>query len=322
MKLYLNGETALRYLEPARTEAGVWGETDRLTDVLLCAPSQLKPVPCCSVTRESLRKGFTGSPARAVEQHRALCEALAQHGVRCHFVPPAPGLPDLCFTRDALATTPWGLVGLSPATDHRRLEVDHLLAFAEGCSAGGAGRIEHGHIEGGDICIAREGLLIIGVSGERTDERGARAFAQRFRDAGWDVLLCDFDPHFLHLDTIFCMINPHLALACVDVLDDDFLAALACRGIDLLPVTYKESRKLGCNILSVDGASVIAGAATPRVAATMRDAGIAVTEVDVSELAACGGGVHCLTMPLRRAPTLAASLGEPRMQRERLLEDS
>jgi N-dimethylarginine dimethylaminohydrolase len=308
MKLYLNGEIALRYMEPHRVQVGAWSETDRLTDVLLCAPSHLQPVPCCSVTRESIRKGFTTSTATALQQHRDLCDLLLSNGVQCHFVPPAPDMPDLCFTRDVAAATPWGLVALNPAMAHRQQEVERVLAFAGG-SAPAVSRISQGHIEGGDICVARSGLLIVGVSGERTDQAGADAFAQPFHHAGWDVLFCPFDPHFLHLDTVFCMIGPRLALACADVLDDGFLAALARRGIEVLPVTYKESRKLGCNILSLDGRSVVANAATPRVSRMMRDAGVIVHEIEIGELSACGGGVHCLTMPLRRERLAIAQAG-------------
>jgi len=303
MKLYLNGETALRYHEPHRVQVGAWGETDRLTDVLLCAPSYLTPVPCCSVTRESIRNGFSTSTDKALAQHRVLCELLSHSGVRCHFVPPAPDMPDLCFTRDVAVATPWGLVALNPAIPHRQREVERILAFASGCSASAISRIAKGHIEGGDVCVARAGLLIVGVSGERTDRAGAEAFARPFRGAGWDILFCPFDPHFLHLDTIFCMIGPRLALGCSDVLDDGFLAECARHGIEILPVSYKEARRLGCNILSLDGRSVVANAAAPRVSRLMRDAGLTVHEIEIDELSACGGGIHCLTMPLRRERT-------------------
>ena len=60
----------------------VMSETDRLTDVLLCRPAFLEPVPCCSVTRESLRDGFTTSVALALAQHQALQAALERQGVR------------------------------------------------------------------------------------------------------------------------------------------------------------------------------------------------------------------------------------------------
>ena len=49
-----------------------------------------------------------------------------------------------------------------------------------------------------------------------------------------------------------------------------------------------------------DGQRIIAGAGTPRVSAMMRDAGFTVTETNLDQFTACGGGVHCLTMPLLR----------------------
>lgn len=282
--------------------ASVSSETDPLASVILCPPTFLSPVPCCSVTRERLRDGFATSTPVALRQHAALADVLARCGVSCHMLPPQPDLADLCFTRDIAVSTPWGMVALNPALPHRRREADHIARCAAQWTGQPVTRVDGGTIEGGDVCIVRPGLLILGVSGERTDEAGASAFAARFEADGWDVLRYRYDPHFLHLDTIFCMLDRHTALACTDVLDDAFLAALAERGIRVLPVTYKEARRLGCNILSIDGHRVLSGASTPRVAAAMRAAGFAVTEVDIDQFAACGGGIHCLTMPLARTP--------------------
>ena len=294
-------------MSEARASGRAHGEAEPLTDVVLCAPSYLEPVPCCSVTRESLRKGFTTSRATAAAQHQALRRVLGANGVVCHDLPPVPGMPDLAFTRDVAVATPWGLVALNPALEHRAIEVDHFAAWARQHADGPVTRIDAGRIEGGDVCIARQGLLIVGVSGARTDELGAEAFSAPFRADGWDVLVYHFDPHFLHLDTMFCMVDPTRALACVDALDDRFLAEVARRGIELLPVSYKESRRLGCNVLSLDGRRVIAGGATPRVSAMLRGAGFEVCEVELDQFQACGGGVHCLTMPLARRPAAAVS---------------
>ena len=177
--------------------------------------------------------------------HRALRQVLERHGVACRMAPPAAAMPDLCFTRDAAVTTPWGLVLLNPALPHRAAEVDHLAAAADRCGLPPVARISAGTIEGGDVCIVRPGLAIIGCSGERTTPAGAAELAGMFRRRGWEVLVHLYDPHFLHLDTIFCMLDEGHALACVDVLDDGFLAAVAARGITLLPVTYKEARRRG-----------------------------------------------------------------------------
>jgi N-dimethylarginine dimethylaminohydrolase len=289
-----------------RPHAAAWqvrGETERLTDVLLCPPAFLEPVPCCSVTREQVRDGFEVSPAIAMAQHAQLRAALEAQGVTCHIAPAVAGMPDMCFTRDVAVTTPWGLAALNPALTHRRVEVDRLLQAASGLGITPAMRISAGTIEGGDVCVARPGLLILGCSGERTNIAGAQEFAAPFRRSGWDVLIYEYDPHFLHLDTIFCMLDAHHALACTDVLSDGFLADLAARDIRVVPATYKEARALGCNVLSLDGDAILMSKGQPRIGAALTRAGFAPIEVDISQLSACGGGVHCLTMPLARSGT-------------------
>ncbi|RVT90368.1 dimethylarginine dimethylaminohydrolase family protein [Sphingomonas crocodyli] len=278
----------------------VRSETDRLTDVLLCRPAFLEPVPCCSVTQESLRDGFETSVPLALRQHRALQSALERGGVRCHFIRPDPAMPDMCFTRDALVTTPWGLLALRPATGHRRREADLALVAARRMGALLAGRVNGGTAEGGDIAIVREGLVIIGCSGERTNAQGAAEIADIFRARRWDVIIYPFDPHFLHLDTQFAMVDDGLAVACTDVLSDDFLAQLARHGIETIPVTYKEARGLGCNLLSLGGRRLIASADNERVTALLRSRGYTVDTLELDQFTRCGGGVHCLTMPLAR----------------------
>jgi len=280
----------------------VMSETDRLTDVLLCRPAFLEPVPCCSVTRESLRDGFTTSVAVALTQHQALQVALERQGVRCHFVAPDPAMPDMCFTRDALLTTPWGLLALRPAATHRQAEADQALAALRGLGAPLAARVRRGTAEGGDIAIVRKGLVIVGCSGERTDDDGADNVAEIFRAQGWEVLIYRFDPHFLHLDTQFAMVGDGLALACTDVLSEDFLVTLKRHGIETISVSYKEARALGCNVLALGERRVLASADNERVNALIRARGYAIETVEIDQFTRCGGGVHCLTMPLARAP--------------------
>lgn len=277
----------------------VVSETDCLTDVILCAPHHLAPVPCCAVTRDNVEKGFVTETDEALRQHAALVSMLQGGGIRCHMLIPSPDLPDMCFTRDIAVSTPWGMVVLNPAMPHRQGEVDALLAACRRWNLP-VSRLSQGTMEGGDICVAREGLLILGVSGERSSMSGAEAFAVPFRGAGWDVLICAFHADHLHLDTIFCMVSQNEAIACVDLLDDDFMQALAARGISVLPMPASLASSLGCNILALGRGHILADAADAVVASTLTDAGYRVHQVDVSQFAACGGGIHCLTQPLRR----------------------
>ena len=96
------------------------------------------------------------------------------------------------------------------------------------------------------------------------------------------------------------MVDDNLALACVDVLHDDLLRVLETEGVELVPVTYKEARRLGCNLLALGNRRVIASARNRRVVAELRRRGVHVDTVDVSQFERCGGGIHCLTMPVAR----------------------
>ena len=279
---------------------GVASETGPLTDVLLGAPAYLEMVPCNAVTRDSLAKGLLASPALAARQHRALVAALQQAGVRCHFVPPAPGLADLCFTRDAVLMTPWGLIELRPAAAHRRAEPGHVARAAAALGASCLGRIAEGRVEGGDICLLRDGVLVVGNSGDRTDETGARALAALFERRGWEVIHTSFDPAFLHLDTLFTMVSHDCAVACPEALTDDFLGALGRLGVGIIPASTEEVASLGANLLSLGNGRLLAPDGNDRLNAILADCGFEVIAVTLDQFTRCGGGAHCLTMPLAR----------------------
>ena len=288
--------------QKVRDRGHVDSEYGRLDSVLLANPRHLALLPCNSVSSEAIRDGKQSCQTRAIRQHAGLVTALKAEGVEVRLVPADTGLPDLAFTRDTSLMTPWGLIGLRPTVAHRSREVDVVLEAAKASGVPVLGRIERGRIEGGDVAMIRPGLLAIGVSGDRTDDNGANALARIYQRSGWEVIRVRLDPHFLHLDTVFCMVDRDLAIACTDVLDDAFLARLEKLGIELLPLGYKEARVLGCNLLSLGDKRVLTSGTCSRADAELAVRGYRSIAVDLSEFTMCGGGVHCLTMPLRRAP--------------------
>lgn len=277
-------------------------ETARLNAVLLASPAHLELLPCNAMSTASLRAGHRTDRERAIRQHRALRRALADEGVAAIDVPARPGLADIVFTRDTSLMTPWGLVGLRPGAPHRREEVDAVLAAAASHGIPLLGRIGQGRIEGGDIAIVRRGLLLIGLSGDRTDDAGAEALGGMFRARGWRVMLHRFAPEFLHIDTLFSMVDQGLALGCVDILGERFVAALAREGVEILPVARDEAGPLGCNILALGDRRVVIPEGCGGIASLLSARGYRPIAVDVSEFLQCGGGIHCLSMPLDRAP--------------------
>lgn len=304
----------MTFEEPAfRFEAGDWEapskepffgastETGRLREVLLARPNHLQIVPCNAVARDGLAKGYSTCSPTAQRQHRELETALAQAGVRCRFVPPSEGMADLSFTRDPVVMTPWGAIGLRLAEPHRRAETDHVLATLARMGVSVAGRIDRGHVEGGDVCLLREGLVLIGISGERTDEVGARTLGTMFKDRGWQALYTQLDAEHLHLDTILAMASDDCAVACVEALEPALLAELERLGIALIPASLDEVAGLRANILSLGGERVIANNPSRAMRAALESRGITTIAVDLGEFAKCGGGPHCLTLPLARA---------------------
>ena len=286
----------------ARFRWGVDSETGRLTDVLLCSPDHLEMVPCNAVTRNALARGLSSCNATAREQHRRLVRRLEREGVNCHFASPSPALPDLAFTRDSVLMTPWGLVELRPSEPHRRAEPAHVARALAGLGVPMLGRIAQGRIEGGDVCILRPGLVLIGYSGDRTDRAGARALGAMFESRGWEAIYSCFDPHFLHLDTQLAMVSRGLAVACLDSIGDGLVDRLESLGIELIAATRDEVGRLGANLLSLGGGRIVSPADNRRLNRLLADAGHEVIAVDIDQFARCGGGVRCLTMPLARTP--------------------
>lgn len=287
---------------PSPVRWGVDSEYGVLKHVMMSEPHHLEMVPCNSVTKASLKGGLALCSDTAADQHARLVEALEREGVRCHFVPPARDLVDLCFTRDATLMTPWGLLTLCPAVEHRRPEGERVRRAAQGWGVPSLGPLTDGHAEGGDICLVRPGIVAIGWSGERTDAAGAEAIAALFEARGWQAIRTRFDPHFLHLDTLITMVDRHRAVACVEELEDDFVRQLRGLDIDLVPVTRDEVAQLGANILSLGERRLLSPTANRRVNRELERLGYRVITVDVDQFVRCGGGIHCLTMPLARLP--------------------
>ena len=59
---------------------------------------------------------------------------------------------------------------------------------------------------------------------------------------------------------------------------------------------------MGCNLLALGGDRVLSPKHSARVNAVLRAEGLTVLEPELDLLAAGGGSIHCMTMPLRRDP--------------------
>jgi N-dimethylarginine dimethylaminohydrolase len=276
-------------------------ETGLLREVLVCPPDHYRWIPTNAVVRKTMAASPQPDPAALSAQHRELCAALAEAGATVHRLPPEPHLPYMAYTRDQAVVTPWGAVLCQLERPQRRGEYAAVLDWHAGQGSVFWRKSSTGTLEGGDIHLIRPGLAVIGASGGRTDEAGAGQLAGWLREEGWECRVEPFDEHFLHLDVVFCMAAPGLALACPEALDPAFLAWLTQRRIRILPVSYGDAMRLGCNVLALGQDRVISARHGKAVNAALRAEGIAVLDPELSLFTAGGGGPHCLTCPLQRA---------------------
>ncbi|MBO6640334.1 MAG: amidinotransferase [Roseitalea sp.] len=280
---------------------GVRCETDVLTDVLLCRPDHYRWNPVNRASRETLAAGIELNIDHLKAQYAEFEGALDQAGVRRHYLESEPHLPYQCYTRDSSQMTPWGVVHLMLQAETRRGEYASVIRFYEQAGIPVFNWATRGKLEGGDIHLVREGLLLIGASGVRSDDEGAHQFAAWFEAQGWQCHIATFPDHFLHFDTLFSMAADGLAVCCVDVVADETLDWLTSHGIELIPASFKEASRAATNLLPLGNDRVISPAENTEVNAQLRAHGIEVFDPNYQLFTMGGGSVRCTSMALHRA---------------------
>lgn len=283
-----------------RSNWSVASETGVLTDVLLCRPTYYRWIPINAKAKATLQVGRPYDAKVVEAQFNELVDAFRIAGTTCHFLEADENLPYQIYTRDSSQMTPWGVAMMLMQRNERHGEYAAILDFYGSAGVPICFKTTAGSLEGGDIHIIRPGLAVIGYSGVRTDLAGASQFAKFLRGQGWEVRLEYFPEHYLHFDVLFCMVADGLAVACESVLEDEFIAWLRSHGIRTIDVTYKETMKLGCNLVSCGDGKVISQADNKVVNAAMRAEGLTVLDPELDMIYAGGGSVHCITMALNR----------------------
>lgn len=280
-----------------------WGcssDAHRLTDVALRTPEHFRWFGANAVVRENLRKGVEYDPEVALEQHRGFVQAFEEAGVNVHYTDADPLLQYQVYTRDPAMMTPWGMLIGQMYRVQRRGEVVPTQRFCEENGIPVWNWVTAGPLEGGDFHLIKPRVAAIGLSGDRTSPEAAGQVKAWFEAEGWEVRFIPIAEHFLHLDLLFSMISDDLALACVEVLEDEHLDWLRSLGIEIVPTTYKEAMALSGNCLSLGEGRVISAGEAKSVNEKIRAHGIKVLDPDLSMFTQAGGGARCLSQPLRR----------------------
>lgn len=257
-----------------------------------------------------------------------------------------PPLPNLIYTRDSTSWINGGvsLNALVFAPRHTETAVVEAVYRFHPDFGGrvrvwagdGERRPEEASLEGGDILVAGNGVVVVGA-GERTTRRGIDALANALFAAGAAnrVIIAEL-PHArraMHLDSVFTFADRDCVVAFTPIVDgirsvslrpsdapggrieatvenasfvDVVASAIGLDYLRIVPTGFDsasadaEQWTMGANVVAVSPGVVIAYDLNTATNAALRAAGIEVLEVPGAQLSRGRGGPHCLTAPLAR----------------------
>jgi N-dimethylarginine dimethylaminohydrolase len=283
------------------TRWGVDSESGVLRDVLVGPIDNLTRIlPTNSMNRKLIAEGVKLDVEAAHGQYRDVLACFEDAGVTVHITPPDPDLPLQIWGRDGSFMTPWGMIIGQMAQWWRRGEYGPVLDFCFENKLPIYDKVTAGAYEGGDFMIVKPGHLLLGYSGERSQEQGALQIKRWFEAEGWDVCLYEFDPYFVHADCTLGMLTGGLIAACTDVVTPEVQAWLQGLGIELLDVPFRYVGNLGINVVSLGEDRVLMPKQSDYLADKCRGLGLKVYDPDVSAITVVGGGIHCMCQPLKR----------------------
>ena len=271
--------------------------TGVLKKVLVSRPSYLKPAPINEIAKKW--KDTTLDVELMEKEHKLLTDAYKSEGVEVEYLDADPERPNSVFARDFGGCVKEGYILGKFKLDMRYKEhVDYEKRMEElgvPCIA----RVEHGLFEGGDFMFLNEKTIAIGMA-DRSNPEGVEEIRKQLEPLGYEVIAVPLNPAYLHLDMCFNLVDDHLAVTYEQGLPEEFKKKLKEMEIDLIKVDEASIFLHGCNLQALGDHRVMSLARNTGVNKQLRNHGMRVIELPVTEILKAGGGPHCMTFPLIR----------------------
>lgn len=289
---------------PVLSEYGADCEYGVLRDVLLGPAEHYKWLNTSSVSKKSIRRQLPFDASVAQKQHAEMVAAYQSAGVTCHFHAPDPALPYQVFARDSSVMTPFGAVITNMANWWRRGENFRAIETYARLGIPIYDFVTAGTFEGGDFNVIEPGTVLIAWEGDegRSQQGAAEQLKGWFEAEGWEVMLTDIDPFYVHIDLMVVMLAQKLAAVCLDCTDPDVVKWLKGKQIEIIDVPYQDTLALGCNVVALGNDRVLLPEKSTVLKDKLRAHGIEIFDPDVSMITPGGGGVHCMCQALKRDP--------------------
>lgn len=274
----------------------VKNSTGKLKQVLMSYPQYLSIEPINVISKHF--KDHQLDKKKIDEEFNLLVQTYQNLGIEVFFLPPNETYPDSVFARDFGACLKDGYILGRFKHEYRKNERKAYEKKMQELNIPQLFKVHEGYFEGGDFFFLDDKTIVIGLL-ERTNQIGYQEIKEHFKNQ-YEVLFVESDPEFLHLDMCFNLIDDHLALICKDAFDISFLQELQKRNIELIEVSKKDIFRHGLNVQALGDKKVLALKKNHDINLQIKQKGYEVIGLDITEILKCGGGIHCMTFPLKR----------------------
>ena len=284
---------------------GINSEYGVLRDVLLGSPECFRwmgdeNLAYSSICRSSDRLGLEFDRDVAIRQHKELISAYESAGVQVHQMQPDDYTPYQIFSRDSNFMTPFGAVVCQLANPRRRGEYAQVLKFYVSKEIPIYDLVSAGNFEGGDFNLIEPGAVLIGYTDHRSEKRAAEQVGGWMEKEDWEVKYAPIDEYYVHIDLMVCMVAEKCAAVCLETTSDDVLKWLKNKKIEMVPVGFRDTMNLACNVVALGNDRVISTSEATELNGKLRAMGFEVYDPEMFMYTNAGGGVHCMAQPLRR----------------------
>ncbi len=268
-------------------------EYDTLKRVILCQPQYMSIREVINETQKEF-KDVGIHIELALEQHANFVKTLQENDVEVILLPYHKKYPEQVFTRDIGFTLGQTIFVAKMAHDVRIGEEDVLAQWLDDEELSYYNLAED-HIEGGDVIIDRD-TIYVGLS-NRTHQQAIDHLQGLLHQ--FEVKPIPFIEKFLHLDCVFNVVSPEVALVYPPALTKENIELFSSR-YELIEVSEEEQFTLGTNVLGIGNKRILSLPVNKQVNKQLRDRGFEVIEVDITEIIKSGGSFRCCTLPVLR----------------------
>nr|WP_139378379.1 dimethylarginine dimethylaminohydrolase family protein [Mesobacillus jeotgali] len=271
----------------------ILNEYDVLKKVILCQPQYMTIRDVINETQKHFKDEGIHIEL-ALEQHSEFVNTLKNFGVEVILLPYHKKYPEQVFTRDIGFTLGQTIFVADMASDIRKGEEDVLKQWLEDEEISYYNLLGD-QIEGGDVVIDQD-TVYVGLS-NRTNQQAAEHLQGLLSD--FNVRPIPFKAEYLHLDCVFNVVSPEVALIYRPALTDEDIKLFSSR-YELIDVSEEEQFTLGTNVLCIGNQRILSLPVNKGVNEQLRKKGFEVVEVDITEIIKSGGSFRCCTLPILR----------------------